>query len=64
MYKGFAELKAAGSTMVPPKFLGIQQEAVCPYVRALGEIPANLDPHAPVIEPTLFRTEPTQNLVD
>jgi hypothetical protein len=37
---------------------------VCPYVRHLGEIPENLNPNAPMLEPTLFRSNPTKNLVD
>lgn len=64
LYHGFSEIESA---MKVPKLLGVQQEAVCPYVKILGEsIPENhvaADENILMLEPTLFRTEPGPELV-
>lgn len=46
----------------PPRFLGVQQEAVAPYAEALGAAPA-AGPR-PMLEPTLFRRTLTPDLAD
>jgi len=61
-FEGFGEIMKVDPNFKPPKFMGVQQEAVCPYVRKFGSIPGNLNPSANVIEPTLFRTQPTPEL--
>jgi alkylation response protein AidB-like acyl-CoA dehydrogenase len=59
LYKGFTDI---GQEQVPiPKFLGIQQEAVCPFACALGywnNDPNETDKQVELIEPTLFRSDP------
>lgn len=30
----------------------------------MGEVPSDLDPNAKIIEPTMFRSDPTPNLVN
>jgi threonine synthase len=65
LYKGMEE--CAGELgrlgLEPPKLFGVQQEAVCPFVRLLeGDLGITIDPNAAVIEPTLFRTEPSADL--
>ena len=61
---GYKDMKEAGLKINAPKLLGVQQEGVCPYARQVGEVPANLDPNAEILEPTMFRTDPTPNLVN
>lgn len=62
-YRGISEIQHSGSPLMPsPRFLGIQQEAVTPYVRAITGTLG--DPAAPMIEPTLFRQALTPALID
>ncbi|MDT3398950.1 pyridoxal-phosphate dependent enzyme [Streptomyces sp. B1866] len=51
-----------GSSAAPPRFLGVQQEAVAPYAEALGAAPA--PDSRPMLEPTLFRRTLTPDLAD
>jgi threonine synthase len=45
-----------------PRFLGVQQESVAPFAREIsGYEPSGI---SEMIEPTLFRTEPTPNLLE
>ncbi|MGA5824267.1 pyridoxal-phosphate dependent enzyme [Kitasatospora sp. NPDC094028] len=58
-YRGLAEAYPAGHPV--PRFLGVQQEAVTPYVDALtGAVTA---PGAEMLEPTLFRRVLTPELL-
>ncbi|MFI6151600.1 pyridoxal-phosphate dependent enzyme [Kitasatospora sp. NPDC051170] len=58
-YRGLAEAYPAGHA--EPRFLGVQQEAVAPYVRALtGTV---TEPGAEMLEPTLFRKVLTPELI-
>lgn len=59
-YTGCDELT---TSLQPPKLLAVQQEAVSPYVAALGELPIGCDVNAPMVEPTLFRSEPGEKLI-
>ncbi|MGW7313783.1 pyridoxal-phosphate dependent enzyme [Streptomyces sp. NPDC054865] len=60
-YAGLRELRHTRTHPVP-RFLGIQQEAVTPFVRALGgQTPDKHD--VPMLEPTLFRQNLTEDLV-
>jgi len=58
-YQGLAEARPAGQAV--PRFLGVQQEAVAPYVHALTG--AVTDPEAEMLEPTLFRKVLTPELI-
>ena len=60
LYHGF---KSINSPLLIPKLLGIQQQARCPYARALGFYNEPIDENIPLLEPTLFRSEPG-DLVD
>jgi|GEM_PF-5035903 len=63
-YTGYRELAEKGELFQrPPKFLGLQQEAVHPFVDFLTGTSSPTG-KVTMIEPTLFRTEPTQNLLD
>lgn len=64
MYQGYREMKEMNSELKVPQFLGVQQEAVCPFVERLGTLPEGRDPHVPILEPTLFRSNPTPDLVE
>jgi hypothetical protein len=58
LYKGFKDI---GEEILIPQFLGIQQQALCPFARALGYWDDTMnenDDSIPLIEPTLFRTDP------
>lgn len=59
LYQGFKDIEKQQTV---PKFLAIQQEAVCPFARALGYIDED-DKKVEIIEPTLFRTHPGE-LID
>ncbi|MCI0668817.1 MAG: pyridoxal-phosphate dependent enzyme [Methylococcaceae bacterium] len=59
-YRGIEEL---GKCIVPPKLLGIQQEAVCPYFEFLSGRRPSASTAIPVIEPTLFRSNPPVELL-
>ncbi|MFK4066303.1 pyridoxal-phosphate dependent enzyme [Streptomyces sp. NPDC029674] len=60
-YAGLREIRRTRSMPVP-RFLGIQQEAVAPFVRALGgRTAAACD--VPMLEPTLFRQTLDEDLV-
>ena len=62
-YRGIAEIQRSSAVAAPPpRFLGIQQEAVAPYAGAIAG--AAGDGRAPMIEPTLFRRSLTTALVD
>ncbi|MFJ8476509.1 hypothetical protein [Kitasatospora sp. NPDC094011] len=58
-YQGLAEAYPTGHAV--PRFLGVQQEAVTPYVHALTDAVA--DPRAEMLEPTLFRRVLTPELI-
>ncbi|GAA1937893.1 pyridoxal-phosphate dependent enzyme [Kitasatospora viridis] len=60
-YAGLRELQRTQPVHVP-RFLGVQQEAVTPFVRALGGQP-NGTGEVPMLEPTLFRQTLTEDLV-
>lgn len=45
-----------------PRFLGVQQAAVAPFVQLINGV--DPDPHDHPIEPTLFRSDPTTELVE
>lgn len=67
MFHGFQELRSSldRERLAPPRFYGVQQEAVCPWAR-LFQHPSDKVPSsggAAVIEPTLFRTRPGPDLV-
>ncbi|MBB5117718.1 hypothetical protein AF335_04155 [Streptomyces eurocidicus] len=61
-YKGVQEIRRTDrAAMRVPRFLGIQQEAVTPFVQALTGRKG--DPDADMVEPTLFRRALTDELV-
>ncbi|MEY9947055.1 pyridoxal-phosphate dependent enzyme [Kitasatospora sp. GAS1066B] len=60
-YAGLRELQRTQSVQVP-RFLGVQQQAVAPFVKALGGRPGEAG-EVPVLEPTLFRQRLTEDLV-
>ncbi|MCX5387441.1 pyridoxal-phosphate dependent enzyme [Streptomyces sp. NBC_00083] len=70
-YAGLRELRGRTRSVPVPRFLGVQQEAVTPYVRALsGETTGSRGGSdgaeasgVPVLEPTLFRQSLTEDLV-
>lgn len=64
MYQGYRDIKEENASLQAPKFLGIQQEAVCPFVERLGTVPENRNSKVPILEPTLFRSNPTPDLVE
>jgi len=47
-----------------PKFLGIQQEAICPFVKRLGIISDITNLSEEILEPSLFRSQPTNDLYE
>lgn len=59
-YRGVAEIQAAdgAAAMRTPKLLGVQQEAVAPYVTAVTGLPERTD--IEIVEPTLFRKSPPE----
>lgn len=63
LYHGFTEIE---SKMKVPKLFGVQQEAVCPYVKTLGkhrrQNTMTTGEDIFILEPTLFRTEPGPEL--
>ena len=62
-YRGLFEIQRFSSSTIPiPRFLGIQQEAVAPYARAITGVSG--DSAVPMIEPTLFRQTLTPALLD
>ena len=62
-YRGMQEIQRIRHSAMPtPRFLGIQQEAVFPYARAVAG--ASAEPAARMIEPTLFRQVLTPELID
>jgi threonine synthase len=62
-YRGVSEIQHRDpSVTTTPRFLGVQQEAVSPYVAALTG--AHSQTEAPMIEPTLFRLALTPALVN
>ncbi|HET9257080.1 MAG TPA: pyridoxal-phosphate dependent enzyme [Pseudonocardiaceae bacterium] len=62
-YRGVSEIQHRNpSITATPRFLGIQQEAVSPYVSALTGTPTQTN--APMIEPTLFRKTLTPALMN
>lgn len=60
-YHGLAELNARGRAPRIPRLLGVQQSAVAPYFTALYNEPPLLAES--LIEPTLFRSSPTPDLI-
>lgn len=62
-YRGVAEIQAAEglTAMRPPRLLGVQQEAVSPYARALAGLPPATG--GVMVEPTLFRAAPPEAFV-
>ena len=64
LYQGFTEIE---STMKVPKLLGVQQEAICPYVKIFCNNKEQntdaTDENISILEPTLFRTEPGPELI-
>jgi threonine synthase len=62
-YRGVAEIQDRDglAAMRPPRLLGVQQQAVCPYARALADRPVT-DGGA-MVEPTLFRAAPPEAFV-
>jgi len=62
MYQGYRDMKDQDRESHPPKFLGVQQEAVCPYALRSGTVPEERSSEVPILEPTLFRSKPTEDL--
>ncbi|MBD0689131.1 pyridoxal-phosphate dependent enzyme [Streptomyces sp. CBMA123] len=65
-YEGLREIRrATGEAVTVPRFLGVQQEAVTPFVHALGLDCGRAAPPAAAepLEPTLFRRTLTEDLV-
>ncbi|MFF2073363.1 pyridoxal-phosphate dependent enzyme [Kitasatospora sp. NPDC058162] len=60
-YAGLREFEHTEPVQVP-RFLGVQQEAVAPFVRALGGQSGGTGA-VPMLEPTLFRQTLTEDLV-
>jgi len=65
-YQGLEDLAASAHPGIQPhspKLLGVQQEAVSPYADHFSNSPTKKKSDAAsIIEPTLFRTEPTEKL--
>jgi threonine synthase len=62
-YKGIEEIRGTRHSLKQPHLLGVQQEAVCPFFRYLNSA-KHEQPFAKMIEPTLFRSTPTQNMLE
>jgi len=63
-YDGILDIQQTDPSFKAPKFLAIQQEAVCPYVHRFGKFPEGYTPSTEIIEPTLFRTQPSPDLYE
>jgi threonine synthase len=63
-YEGVEDIQKSDSTFKAPKFLAIQQEAVCPYVHRFGHFPEGHKAETEIVEPTLFRTQPSPDLYE
>jgi hypothetical protein len=62
-YEGFRQISEAGVASRWPRFFGVQQEAVHPFATDITGYGAP-DPECELLEETLFRTEPTVDLLD
>jgi threonine synthase len=61
-YDGTEEIHSKGESL-QPRFFGVQQEAVCPFYNYLtSEKPPERIPQ--IIEPTLFRSQPTPTMLE
>jgi threonine synthase len=63
-YEGVEDIQKTDPTFKAPKFLAIQQEAVCPYVQRFGKFPEGHVVSTEIIEPTLFRSQPSPDLYE
>lgn len=63
-YKGLHDLSSGSSSISFPKFLGVQQSSVKPFYNYLNNIKDNENIRASTLEPTLFRSRPSNILLE
>jgi threonine synthase len=62
-YTGVSDLLSQAASTTPPRLLGVQQESVRPYFNDLNGLDLT-ESSGEMIEPTLFRTRPSEELLN